>query len=1049
SPGGQYGTYNETSWTSSDAYSVFNPSGALGVNWRTLTYLDENQVAVPASRLAGTAGLEWFVTNFREEWAEVLLSKHPEYCYLEFCYLNESSNKYDQEMLGINSYETALSQGYLMPLANGVPNSYYTFFPSPSTSIPSNPDPFFLPDSLGASYSAAMLAEMNLYMNDVNDVADLSMWEYAVFLVSGQDCRKNNMSTCLNFDDCNKDLVWLTFRNLYLAEKHTRVFLAQQAYADAHGCSNKCIGAVGTVTGCGSLPQSDLATRSPRFGNTEAFAFDMDMITSEQAAYGVINPIIAESCSTSCEGYAEQWLEDLAGCAPIDALTSVERQALKNEFIELCMLGCDSNHPMGATTAPQGEHTQNGNTDIRGVLDEYLTGKAGYPDPTCSQYLVTFPGPYKKASEMPAAFPKLDQCGCDILMDVRADYQAGIANGTILPATSIEAYLHVYKGIDMEDIDNLLCVCDQFYDEGNNQWMTNANALIVAANKMVPGELTCEVNTSCKSCEEVNSAYSAAYTFASITYGLNSAAFEAASNYETILTNFLNERLGYDLKFKDYDFFHKGCNATSANPVCEMNPVMDEFKKILTVQAMRGKLVQASPLNLAVENIVYKHGELFEKELLGSSYKGTVIPGKLVLSFQNDSQTPCTFTMLVAENPDFDFSKIVSFGEMWATSSNCTTNSNFELEVKYYECGQLKTVVAQVTNTCLQVNLCYCGDNGQRLCNEPLFDPDFEICYQPVLDNMMHDAMEAYELSVTEVYQAFQTAYKAKCAKAFSTENFTMKGKFRYYQYTQFYYDQAGNLVRTVAPKGVGKMSPSQDAAINTSRQTIGTPMTPAQSFETKYQYNSYNQLVNTTNPDQQGATRFWYDFYGRIVLSQNPEQQQANKYSYVFYDKQGRPEEVGQVVPGTAFNETTLLKVQDPVSTVFRAWITASGSARTEVTKTYYDRAYMPAVQARFTLQPGQTNPGQQNLRFRVASVAYYTTVTPTTDFKTQYASATHYTYDLHGNVLQTLQDVPELAPVKQDIKSTEYEFELLSGNVKTVKYQKDKRDQMTHTYI
>ncbi|MNU55778.1 RHS Repeat protein [compost metagenome] len=1050
SPGGQYGTYNETTWISNDAYSVFNPSGALGVNWRTLTYLDENNVAVPASRLAGTAGLEWFVSNFREEWAEVLVSEHPEYCYLEFCYLNESSNKYDEEMLAINSYETALSEGYIMPLAGGIPNSYYTFFPSPSTSIPSNPDPFFLPDSLGAAYYNGingMLGGMNTYVNDLHGSIDLSMWEYAVYLVSGEECRKDNMNKCLEFDACNKDLIWLTFRNLYLADKHTKVFLAQQAYAEANGCSNKCIGAVGTVAGCGSFPQSVLATRSPRFGNTNAFAFDIDTITTEQSAYNVINPMIAESCSTSCEGYAEQWLEDLAGCAPIAGLDSIQRKALKDEFIELCMLGCDSEHPMGATTAPVGKQTQHGKTDIKGVLDYHLSGKAGYPDPSCSQYLVTFPGPYKEKEEMLTAFSRLDQCGCDILMDVRTDYQAGIANGTILPTTSIEAYLNVYKGIDMEDVDNLLCVCDQFYDEGNDQWPANANAQIVAAKKLVPRELTCEANTACKSCDEINAKYTAAYNFAYTTYGLNSAAFEAASNYETILTNFLNEHLGYDLKFKDYDFFHKGCNATSSNPVCEMNPIMDEFKKILAVQALRGKLVHASTLNLVVENIVYKHGELFEKELLGSSYKGTVNGGHLTLSFQNGSQTPCTFDLSVAAKPNFDFSKIVSFGEMWPTSTNCTANSNFELEVKYYECGQLVTALAQVTNTCLQVNWCYCGDNGQRLCNEPLFDPNFEICYQPVLDNLMQDAIEEYELSVTEAYLEFQTAYKTKCAAAFSTENFRMRGKFRYYQYTQFYYDQAGNLVRTVAPKGVDKMLPSENEAINESRKTIGTPMLPEQTFETKYRYNSYGQLVATSNPDQQGETKFWYDFYGRIALSQNPVQFDANKYSYIFYDKYGRPEEAGQVVPATALNETALLKVQDPVSTVFKAWVKASGSTRTEVTRTYYDKVAIQAVQSRFTLQPGQTQPGQQNLRLRVASVAYYNTVT--SDLVTGYASATHYTYDLHGNVLQTLQDVPELAPVKQDIKSTEYEFELISGNVKTVKYQKDKRDQMTHTYI
>jgi RHS repeat-associated protein len=42
----------------------------------------------------------------------------------------------------------------------------------------------------------------------------------------------------------------------------------------------------------------------------------------------------------------------------------------------------------------------------------------------------------------------------------------------------------------------------------------------------------------------------------------------------------------------------------------------------------------------------------------------------------------------------------------------------------------------------------------------------------------------------------------------------------------------------------------------------------------------------------------------------------------------------------------------------------------------------------------------------------------------------------------------VPQLAPVEQDVKSTQYTFELISGNVKEVIYQQADRDQMTHRY-
>lgn len=1048
SPGGQYGLYNGTSWTSTDAYSVYNPSGQLGVNWRSLTYLDANGMAVPSATLAGTAGLQWFVNNFRDEWAEVLLAYHPEKCYLDFCFLNSTSNQYNNEMLAINSFEGAKTAGFLMPLTGGVPNSNYSYFPS---SMPSYLDPFFTTGGMGVSQASTMVNTMNHYI-DIMPGYPLSMWEYALYMVAGGSCRKDNLANCMPLDDCNKDLVWLTFRELYLQEKATQVFLAQQAYATAHGCSNDCIG---KNPPCSGTP-AQLATRSSRFGNLGQFASTTTNPATQADSEIEMNALIAEACSTSCEGYADQWLADLAGCAPIASLTNAERTALRNEFIELCMLGCDQYHPMGATTAPSGEETTNHHTDIQGILDFHLGGKPGYPSVNCSPYLISVPGPYQNMDAMLNDIPIMDQCGCDILMDLRTDYLAGIANNTIPATTTLETYLNIYKGISLDDVDNLLCVCDQFYDETNNVWLPNADASIRLAKKYVPKELTCEVTVACKTCAEVSAAYAGAYAYVSEQYDMDASEFEASANYESILTAYLNEQFGYDLTFLDYDFFHRGCTASSEEPVCEMNPIMNEFKDMMSLLAMRGQFVHASPLNLVNENIVYKHGKLREDEILGSSYSTTTSTGHLIASFQAGSQTPCTFDFSIAGNPTFDFSKVVSFGDVWATTTNCTANTNFEIEVKYYECGQLVTKVAQVSSACLQVNFCYCGDNGQRLCDQPLFDPNYSICYQPTLDELMQNATETYEASVSAAYALFKEEYKSQCAEAFSTEHFDMQGRYRFYQYTLYYYDQAGNLVKTVAPKGVTKLNTTQVAAAQASRAAVvdvtstNAAVVPTQEYITKYRYNSYNQLVSTENPDQEGMTKYWYDFYGRIVLSQNPQQATTNKYSYIFYDKQGRTEETGQVVPATTLSSIDL-KVQDPLATTFRGWVTAGGSARTEVSRTYYDKIFMTSgtLQSKFTLQPGQITPGQQNLRLRIASVAYYKTVNSATDLATQYASAVHYTYDTHGNVLQVLQDVPVMAPVQQDIKSTEYEYELISGNVKTVKYQKDQADQMTHNYI
>jgi RHS repeat-associated protein len=57
------------------------------------------------------------------------------------------------------------------------------------------------------------------------------------------------------------------------------------------------------------------------------------------------------------------------------------------------------------------------------------------------------------------------------------------------------------------------------------------------------------------------------------------------------------------------------------------------------------------------------------------------------------------------------------------------------------------------------------------------------------------------------------------------------------------------------------------------------------------------------------------------------------------------------------------------------------------------------------------------------------------------------NYFNSLHGNVKEVIQDVPIDSLPTNNI-STQYEYELISGNMKKVSYQKEKIDQITHEY-
>ncbi|MBL7980781.1 MAG: hypothetical protein JNL52_03125, partial [Flavobacteriales bacterium] len=208
-------------------------------------------------------------------------------------------------------------------------------------------------------------------------------------------------------------------------------------------------------------------------------------------------------------------------------------------------------------------------------------------------------------------------------------------------------------------------------------------------------------------------------------------------------------------------------------------------------------------------------------------------------------------------------------------------------------------------------------------------------------------------------------------------------------------------------------------------------------------------------------SQRFWYDALGRLVLSQNSKQfnMATQRFSYSLYDELGRVYEAGELeddgnapdrfqdLPATNVNGALLPNVLDP--DVLKAWVL--GRPRFEVTRTYYDAIF-----------PSLTIPGfaQENLRLRVASTVYYDAWEEGTTPEADYAHATHYSYDIHGNVKTLVQDHPQLGIdggaiqtnctgcVEHRYKRMDYTYDLISGNVRQVDYQKDQPDAIHHRY-
>ena len=205
-------------------------------------------------------------------------------------------------------------------------------------------------------------------------------------------------------------------------------------------------------------------------------------------------------------------------------------------------------------------------------------------------------------------------------------------------------------------------------------------------------------------------------------------------------------------------------------------------------------------------------------------------------------------------------------------------------------------------------------------------------------------------------------------------------------------------------------------------------------------------------------SARFFYDRLGRIVVSQNPRQQLQNRFSYSLYDALGRVVEAGEKTENTpganvlAFAQIFGAYVGGNLvpsvidDTKLASWLnTQATNTRKEITRSYYDRTNTSIL----AQLPSNFTPDPLTQRKRIVHVTYET-VYDSND--ATYDHATHYDYDIHGNVKTLLQDNANLGALNQlasqRFKRMDYTFDLISGNVHRVDYETNKADQWHHAY-
>jgi YD repeat-containing protein len=336
---------------------------------------------------------------------------------------------------------------------------------------------------------------------------------------------------------------------------------------------------------------------------------------------------------------------------------------------------------------------------------------------------------------------------------------------------------------------------------------------------------------------------------------------------------------------------------------------------------------------------------------------------------------------------------------------------------------------------------------GLSICLErkPLNDttgivPPVSPC-QEVRNQATVKATFIYEYLQQQALASFNAAYLARCLQV--NETFAVADTVKEYHYTLYYYDQAGNLVKTVPPKGVRPdygstfLNAVKAERVKMEAGQSWTSKLPAHTLVTRYSYNSLNQVVIQKSPDG-GVSKFYYDRLGRLVVSQNASQSgQGHVYSYTRYDSLGRITEVGQLTGGSAMSDATARNENN-----LQSWLGGGASTRNQITQTVYDTAYGPI---------NGVTLSQKNLRNRVS---YTQVINLATDAYP--ASASYYSYDIHGNVDTLLQDYGNSSGVANAMnqsgnrfKKVVYQFDLVSGKVNQVSYQPGQSDAYYHRYV
>lgn len=876
-PGGQYAMYDQVALDDAAGNGEVladQPVNVLAHYSEITDYKDENGQADQVLNDAGETvspqqlTIREFIKQFKPSWAASLVKYHPEYCFYKWCQLTNSSQNFDDAV-----------QNLVEDAKDAADNGWWN--PSDPLALLKK-DPFFMQDSIGRSKYTAMQTLLNNFgstLQQNQEGVQANILQVVNFLIY---CAKDTTRTTFSYAACtppatcnegrDENLEWQLYKIFYLQAKGPMVAAVRKTNSDPviRDCKNCYIGTSqfecdpATNPDCGTMqdygkvvkscPLPDNDPTKPYYSKkVRQFMDDLDgsaimsSYTSQTMAHlrdsldQELNSKVASQCQSNCEAQADDWMRALQACHNLVVGTdSTKYKQLRQGLIDVCVNGCDASHPYGASTiAPGRPHTD---STFQDVIIRVL-GQSALND-SCTALLIADPKPYEQDINMlPAG---TDSCTCTKLNALKAEFEMSGGGGTFLNYLN-RKYAPTLR-LTQAQLDVLLKKCDP-------------NACVSPSEMQfaVPEPFRCK---TCVNCETLRTLVN---TFRDDHPSLDTTS----QRYETLLTNYLNQQLHFNLVYQEYwNFMQSRCytNQDSYQPgisdlsCYEFSIAFDHFKKFKPVNyvnlngdpnaATRFKNDLATWINLELnKNFSFNDYEAVADrcgitinvpqnvpagdsvyscfpvvldcctletniQLFRQAYPGGLNARLLAYYFEMQKHTWCTPIGV----PDIDYN-----GD-YQSLKNYFTNT-FELPrdviIDINETGAPVYTIRDSINCGINYNF---GDgspmlDGYVLCNRPVIidlELDSTSCMRSQVELALSNAAGAYQQYMDSVRREYREIYLSRCLSA--QPKLTMSGDLYEYHYTLYYYDQGDNLVKTIPPAGVRLLTVEDIAAVKKDR---------------------------------------------------------------------------------------------------------------------------------------------------------------------------------------------------------------------------------------